>query len=46
MLKIGVRKIVNDALLNLIKGKNSDNLISKIYLYAKNVSKPKYQFLI
>ena len=46
MLKIGVRKNVNDALLNLIKDKNSDNLISKIYLYAKNVSKPKYQFLI
>ena len=35
-----------NALLNLIKEKDSDNLIDKIYLYAKDVSEPKYQFLI
>ena len=33
-------------MLNLIKGQESDCLIDKIYLYAKNLSEPKYQFLI
>ena len=32
-----------NALLNLIKQQND---IDKIYLYAKNLSEPKYQFLI
>ena len=32
------------ALLNIIK--EQDNLIDKIYLYAKDLSEPKYQFLI
>ena len=36
----------SNALLNLIKGQDSDCLIDKIYLYAKNLSEPKYQFLI
>ena len=35
-----------NALLNLIKEQDTDNLIDKIYLYAKNLSEPKYQFLI
>ena len=35
-----------NALLNLIKEQDSDNLINKIYLYAKDLSEPKYQFLI
>ena len=35
-----------NALLNLIKEQDSDNLIDNIYLYAKNLSEPKYQFLI
>ena len=35
-----------NALLNLIKEQESDNLINKIYLYAKDLSEPKYQFLI
>ena len=34
-----------NALLNLIQ-QDSDNLIDKIYLYAKNLSEPKCQFLI
>ena len=36
-----------NALLNLIQKKDNDNsLIDKIYLYAKYLSEPKYQFLI
>ena len=35
-----------NALLNLIQGQDSDNLIGKIYLYAKDLSEPKHQFLI
>ena len=35
-----------NALLNLIKQQDSDNLIEKIYLYAKDLNEPKYQFLI
>ena len=33
-------------LLNLIKGQDSDNIIDKLNLYAKDLSEPKYQFLI
>ena len=32
--------------LNLIKKKDIDNLIDKIYLYAKDLNERKYQFLI
>ena len=35
-----------NALLNLIQKQNNNNPIDKIYLYAKDLSKPKYQFLI
>ena len=35
-----------NALLTLINEKDSDNLIDKICLYAKDLSEPKYQFLI
>ena len=35
-----------NASLNSIKEKDSDNPIDKIYLYAKDLSEPKYQFLI
>ena len=35
-----------NALLNLIQKQDNDNLIDKIYLYAKDLSEPKYQFLI
>ena len=35
-----------NALLNLIKKQNNNNPINKIYLYAKDLSEPKYQFLI
>ena len=31
---------------NLIKEQDSDNLIDKIYLYAKDLNEAKYQFLI
>ena len=34
-----------NALLNLIQ-KDNNNLIDKIYLYAKDLSESKYQFLI
>ena len=35
-----------NASLNSIKEKDSDNPIDKIYLYAKDLSEPKYQFFI
>ena len=34
------------ALLNLIQKQDNYNLTDKIYLYAKDLSEPKYQFLI
>ena len=34
-----------NALLNLIQ-RDNNNLIDKIYLYAKDLERPKYQFLI
>ena len=34
------------ALLNSIKEQDSDGLIDKIYLYAKDLNEPNYQFLI
>ena len=40
---IWIRK--TNALLILIQ-QDSDNLIDNIYLYAKNLNEPKYQFLI
>ena len=36
----------SNELFNFIKEKDSDNLIDKIYLYAKDLSEPKYQLLI
>ena len=35
-----------NALLNLIKKRDDYNLIDKIYLYAKDLNEPKYQYLI
>ena len=35
-----------NALLNLIQKQNNGNPINKIYLYAKDLSEPKYQLLI
>ena len=35
-----------NALLNLISKQDNDNLFDKIYLNAKDLSEPKYQFLI
>ena len=35
-----------NALLNLIQKQNNDSAIDKIYLHAKDLSEPKYQFLI
>ena len=35
-----------NALLNLIKQQDSDNLVGKIYLYTKDLNESKYQFLI
>ena len=40
----GSRK--TNALLNWIKKQDINNLIEKIYLYAKDLNKLKYQFLI
>ena len=36
----------SNALINLIKGQYSDNLIDKIYLHGKNLSESKSWFLI
>ena len=45
MLIIGAsRSGKTNALLNLIKQQDRENLIDKIYLYAKDLSEPKYQF--
>ena len=33
-------------MLNLIKEENYHDVIDKIYLYARDLSEPKYQFLI
>ena len=35
-----------NALLNLIKEQVYRDVIDKIYLYARDLNKPKYQFLI
>ena len=35
-----------NTLLNLIKEQDNDDIIDKIYLYAKDLSEPKYEFLI
>ena len=35
-----------DALLNLIQNLNETTPVDKIYLYAKDLSEPKYEFLI
>ena len=35
-----------NTLFNFIKEKDNDERIGKIYLYAKGLSEPKYQFLI
>ena len=35
-----------NALLNFIQKQDNDNLIDEIYLNAKDLSEPKYQFLI
>ena len=35
-----------NALLNLIQKQDNDSPVDKIYLYAKDLSEPKYQFLI
>ena len=40
----GSRK--TNVLLNLIKEQDHDELIEKIYLHAKDLNKPKLQFLI
>ena len=40
----GLRK--TNAFFNLIKEQDSDSLIDKFYLHAKDVNKPKYQFII
>ena len=47
MLLIGPSGSGNtNALLNLIKEQDNYNFIDKIYLYAKDLSDPKYQFII
>ena len=35
-----------NALLDLIKEQDNDELIDRIYLYGKDLNEPKYQFLI
>ena len=43
LIMVGSGPAKTNALLNLIKEQNN---INKIYLYAKDLSEPKYQFLI
>ena len=38
--------IIRQKLMNLIKEQDADKIIDKIYLYAKDLSEPEYQFLI
>ena len=40
----GPRK--TNLLLNLVQKQDNDNVSDKIYLYAKDLSEPKYQLLI
>ena len=42
----GSRSAKANALLNLIKKQDDDNLIDKIILYAKGLNELKYQFII
>ena len=35
-----------NALLNLMQQQDNDSLVDEIYLYAKDLGEPKYQFLI
>ena len=42
----GSGSIKTNALLNLIKEQDYHDVIDKIYLYARDLSEPKYQFLI
>ena len=42
----GSRSRKTNALLNLIKKQDHENLIHKIFLYAKDLHEAKYQFLI
>ena len=42
----GSRSGKTNALLNLIKEQDYHDVIDKIYLYARDLSEPKYQFLI
>ena len=47
MLIIGPsRSGITNALLNLIEKQNNNNPIDKIYLNARDLNEPKYQFLI
>ena len=38
--------IKTNALLNSIRAQDNDLLIDKICIYAKDLNKPKYQYLI
>ena len=42
----GSGSIKTNTLLNLIKEQDYHDVIDKIYLYARDLSEPKYQFLI
>ena len=42
----GSRSGKRNTLLNLIKEQNNRDVIDKIYLYAKDLSQPKYEYLI
>ena len=42
----GSESVKTNVLLNLTKEQVCDSFIGKIYLYAKDLSEPKYEFLI
>ena len=39
-------EVLDQEKLNSIKQQDNDNPIDKIYLYAKDINKPKYEYLI
>ena len=42
----GSGSVKTNALLNLIKEQDYHDVINKIYLYARDLSEPKYEFLV
>ena len=46
MIVVGSGSGKTNTLLNLIKEQDKHDVIDKIYLYARDLSEPKYEYLI